>query len=101
MKVAIRRIGLGLCVVSVLLALVAIGSFWFTPDSGHFGTGEMYDESIESTNHVFRDSLPDEYTLPKTRSEMHRENAVFGLIVSSVLFVSGSLLYLKCRKSTS
>ena len=68
----IGKIGLGLCVFSVLLALVAIGSFWFTPGSGHFNTGEMYDESLESNNDALRESLPDGYTLPKTRAEMHR-----------------------------
>ena len=100
MKLALKRIGLGLCLVSVLLGIVAVGSFWFTPGSGHFNTGEMYDESLESNNDAVRESLPDGYTLPKTRAEMHRENAVFGLIASSILFVCGSLLYIKSRKLT-
>lgn len=95
---ALRKVGIGLCLVSLLLGSVAVASFWFPLGSGYFGEGRIYDETLESLNEGLRETLPAGHTLPSSRAEIHRQNALFGLIVSSVLFTVGLLLYVRNRR---
>ena len=98
MSAVLRKVGLGLCVASILLCVVSVGSFWFTADGDSLGVGDLHDEFTENLNESLRESLPDSQTLPKTRAEMRREDAWYGLIASLIMFAIGCCLIARNRK---
>ena len=98
MNAALRKVGFGLCIASILLGMVSVGSFWFTPTDS-LGVGELHNNVVETFNESLRESLPGGHTLPNTRVETHRHNAWFGLIVSAISFVGGFLLHARPRRT--
>lgn len=102
MKTTLRRIGIALCAVGFSLTVFATGALFTTP-ADPTGAGDQYDHLVESFNEQMQELAETDPNFPalplgKTRLQMHREDATFGLVVGGVMTAIGVALY--CRNRT-